>query len=320
MRSRRSLLFRALALGFVAAMLAASCSSDSDGGDDGGSSGGSGALDGVSVTIGSKDFTENILLGEMLAQALEHEGADVDNQTNLGGTQVNRKALTEGDIDVYPDYNGTGWTEHLGQEDPSQDPDELFTAVAEMDLAENDIAWVGKSPFNDTYGFAANGDLASDEGGFTLESMAAYLEANPDATLCLETEFPDRSDGLVLFEEEYGYEVPEDQITILDTGVIYTQTAAGDCDFGEIFTTDGRIEELNIELVEDPGVFILYNASFTWNNEHYTANAETYDEIADTIFAGLDEETMTALNYQVDIEGESASDVAQQYLTDIGLL
>ena len=124
----------------------------------------------------------------------------------------------------------------------------------------------------------------------------------------------------VLFEEEYGYEVPEDQITILDTGVIYTQTAKGDCDFGEIFTTDGRIEELNIELVEDPGVFILYNASFTWNNEHYTANAETYDEIADTIFAGLDEETMTGLNYQVDIEGESASDVAQQYLTDIGLL
>ena len=320
MRSRRSLLFRALALGFVAAMLAASCSSDSDGGDDGGGSEGSGALDGVSVTVGSKDFTENILLGEMLAQALEHEGADVDNQTNLGGTQVNRKALTEGDIDVYPDYNGTGWTEHLGQENPSQDPEELFNVVAEMDLEENNIAWVGRSPFNDTYGFAANGDLATDEGGFTLESMAAYLEANPDAKLCLETEFPDRSDGLVLFEDEYGYEVPEDQITILDTGAIYTQTASGDCDFGEIFTTDGRIEELNIELVEDPGVFILYNASYTWNNDVYEANAETYDEIITTIFDGLDEETMTGLNYQVDIEGEDASDVAKQYLEDIGLL
>ena len=183
------------------------------------------ALDGVSVRIGSKDFTENILLGEMLAEALANEGADVDNQINLGGTQVNREALLSGDIDVYPDYNGTGWTEHLGQEDPSSDPEELFTMVAEMDLEENDIAWVGRSPFNDTYGFVANGDLAEAEGGFDLQSMADYLEANPDATLCLESEFPDRSDGLVLFEEATGYEVPEDQITILDTGAIYTETA-----------------------------------------------------------------------------------------------
>lgn len=321
MRSRRSLVFRALALGFVAAMLAASCSSDSDGSSDSGSSEGSGALDGVSVTVGSKDFTENILLGEMLVQAMEHEGASVDDQTNLGGTQVNREALLNGDIDVYPDYNGTGWTEHLGQENPSQDPEELYTQVAEMDLQENNIAWVGRSPFNDTYGFVANGDLAEAEGGFDLQAMADYLEANSDAKLCLETEFPDRSDGLILFEEATGYEVPQDQITILDTGAIYTQTADGsDCDFGEIFTTDGRIEELNIELVEDPGVFILYNASYTWNNDVYTEHAETYDEIINTIFEGLDNETMTALNYQVDIEGRDASEVAQEYLTDIGLL
>ncbi len=104
----------------------------------------------------------------------------------------------------------------------------------------------------------------SKEGGFDLQSMADYLKANPDAKLCLETEFPDRPDGLILFDKATGYTVPQSQIQILDTGLIYTETAKGSCQFGEVFTTDGRITALNLSLVKDPGVFILYNASYTW--------------------------------------------------------
>jgi osmoprotectant transport system substrate-binding protein len=292
------------------------------GSDDGGGSGGDveGDLEGVSVTVGSKDFTENILLGEMLALALENAGADVTKQINLGGTSVNRDSLTSGDIDVYPEYNGTGWTVHLGQEDPSSDPEELFDVTAERDLEENDIAWVGRSPFNDTYGFAANGDLAEEEGGFDFQGMADYLEANPDSTVCMETEFPDRPDGLVLFEEATGYEMPRSQIKILDTGLIYTQTADGACDFGEVFTTDGRIQALNLELVEDPGVMIIYNVSYTYRNEVYQENAETYDALAEEILAELDNEKMAELNAQVDVEGTQAQQVAEDYLEEIGLL
>ena len=73
--------------------------------------------------MGSKDFTENILVGEMFVQALENEGAEVKSQTNLGGTSVARDALLNDEIDVYPEYTGTGWTVHLGNENPSQDPD-----------------------------------------------------------------------------------------------------------------------------------------------------------------------------------------------------
>ncbi len=291
-------------------------------GDDGGSGGDAGgdALDGVSIAVGSKDFTENILLGEMFAQAVANEGASVDNNINLGGTSVNRDALTSGEIDVYPEYNGTGWTVHLGNEDPSQDPQELYDVTAEADLEQNGIKWVGVSPFNNTYGFAANGDLAEQEGGFDFQSMADYLEANPDATVCMETEFPDRPDGLVLWEEATGYELPGSQSQILDTGLIYSETSDGNCDFGEIFTTDGRIQALNLELVEDPGVMIVYNSSFTMDNELYEANAETYDEIAETIFADLDNERMAELNAQVDVEGTPAERVAEEYLEEIGLL
>ena len=289
-------------------------------GDDGGSGSATGdRLEGVSLTVGSKDFTENILLGEILAQALANEGADVTNQTNLGGTSVAREALLAGELNVYPEYNGTGWTVHLGNEDPSQDPEELYTVTAEADLEQNDIKWVGRSPFNDTYGFAANGDLAEAEGGFDFDSMAAYLEANPDTTVCMESEFPDRPDGLILFEEATGYTVPQSQQQILDTGLIYTETADGNCDFGEVFTTDGRIGALNLELVDDPGVMILYNVSYTFQNDVYEANADVYDEIVEEILAPLDEEKMAALNAQVDIDAVPYDRVASEYLEEIGL-
>jgi osmoprotectant transport system substrate-binding protein len=304
----------ALGTSVALAMTLAAC------GDDGSSGGGSGDLEGVSITVGSKDFTENILLGEMMVQALEANGADVTNQVNIGGTEVARDALTSGEIDVYPEYNGTGWTVHLGQEDPSQDPEELFDVTSKMDLKENDIRWVGRSPFNDTYGFAANGDLAEQEGGFDFQGMADYLEANPDTTVCMETEFPDRPDGLVLFEDATGYDIPRSQIKILDTGLIYTETDKGACDFGEVFTTDGRIQALNLELVEDPGVMILYNVSYTFRDEVYQENAKVYDELVDQILEPLDEEKMAELNAQRDVEGMPAEQVAENYLSEIGVL
>ncbi|MGB7980284.1 MAG: glycine betaine ABC transporter substrate-binding protein [Candidatus Nanopelagicales bacterium] len=312
---------RSRILGPAAALLSlgllAACGGDSE--VAGTSDVGTASLDGVSVTVGSKDFTENILLGQMLAQAMAVEGADVTDQTNLGGTSVNRTALLAGDIDVYPDYNGTGWTVHLGQQDPSQDSQELFDKTAAMDLAENGIMWSGLSPFNDTYGFAANGDVAQANGGFDLQGMADYVAANPDAVVCLETEFPDRPDGLVLFEDATGFTIPREQIQILDTGLIYTETANGACTFGEVYTTDGRIPALNLSVVDDPGVFILYNLSFTWDDDTFQEHAETYQRLAEAILAPLDQAKMAELNAQVDVEGDKAEDVASQYLQEIGL-
>ena len=329
MRNRRKTVLISC-LGIVASLSLAACSSGSSssdtssaagGGSSASSSAGGNELDGVNITVGSKNFTENILLGEMLVQALEHQGAKVTDQTNLGGTSVNRQALTSGDIDVYPDYNGTGWTVHLGQENPSNDPQTLFDKTAKMDLEKNKIKWVGMSNFNDTYGFAANGDLAKKQpdGTFDFQSMADYLKANPDATLCLESEFPDRPDGLILFEDATGYTVPQSQIKILDTGLIYTQTSQGECQFGEVYTTDGRISALNLSLVKDPGVMILYNASYTFRDQVYEKHADVYDKIANTILDSLDNAKMAELNAKVDVDGKDAKDVAASYLDSIGL-
>ncbi len=278
-------------------------------------------LSGVSLTVGSKDFDESILLGQMMVIAAGDKGADVTDSTNTGGTNVARQALESGEIGVYPEYNGTGWTEHLGNEDPSSDPEELFTMVAEQDLEENGIHWLGSSEFNNTYGFASGPDLTDENGGaFDFDSMAAYLQENSDATVCMETEFPDRSDGLVLWEDATGYEIPESQINILDTNVIYTETANGNCDFGEIFTTDGRIEGLDLTIVEDPGVMIIYNVSYTFNDEAYQQDPEGLTALSEAILGGLSQEKMNELNKQVSFDGDDPADVAQGYLEEIGLV
>ena len=319
--------WRALALMATLGLLIAACGGDDESeGDDGGAGAQGGAfaeldLSGVSITVGSKDFTEQLVLGEMLVQAYEAAGADVENRVNLGGTQVNRQALLEGEIDSYAEYNGTGWTEHLGNETPSDDPETLTEAVREQDLADNGIQWLGRSPFNNTYGFATGPDLTEENGGaFDIDTMAAYLEDNPDAIVCMESEFPDRSDGLVLFEEATGFTIPQGQIDILETNLIYTETASRACDFGEIFTTDGRISELDLSIVDDKGTFIIYNVSINVRDEVYQEKAEAFDAIAEGILSDLDNDTMAGLNRRVSVDGEEPAAVALDYLTEKGLI
>lgn len=317
----RSRTWRLLAALFALAIVATACGSDGGTkGSDNASTGndtvaGSLDLSGMSFTVGSKDFSEQIVLGQILVQALEAAGATVNDQTNLGGTVQNRDALLAGDIDMYWEYNGTGWQVHLEQPDPSSDPAQLTEDVRKLDLEKNDIQWIGQSPFNDTYGFATPPDV----GPITLEEMAQRIKDDSSLKVCLESEFPTRDDGLVLFEDKYGVKVPESQIEILDTGVIYQETAEGNCDFGEIFSTDGRIAGLNLNLVEDPGVFILYNVSLTMPTKVYEMAPDAFDTLVDAILSPLDAATMTELNRQRDIEGKDAADIAAAYLAEQGI-
>ena len=295
------------------------------------SAGGSGAagdsalseydLSGVSIAVGSKDFDEQLILGYMMVEAFEAAGAEVTDRVNLGGTNVAREALVSGEIDVYMEYNGTGWTVHLGNEDPSFDSEELTSGVAAQDLEENGIVWVGRSPFNNTYGFASSPEATEANGeAFTLQTMMEYVQANPDAIVCMESEFPSRPDGLILTETATGIELPEAQQLILDTGIIYTETAANNCDFGEVFTTDGRIPALNLTLVQDPGVNILYNVSANIRQETYDQAPEAFDGIVEAILAPLSNERMAELNARVSAEGEDPQAVAKAYLVEEGLL
>lgn len=279
-------------------------------------------LSGVSITVGSKDFDEQLVLGYMLVEAFEAAGADVTDRVDLGGTNVARDALVSGAIDTYMEYNATGWTVHLGNSDPSFDAVELTQDVREQDLADNGIHWLGRSPFNNTYGFASSPDATEANGGeaFTLQTMMEYVVDTPDAIVCMESEYPNREDGLVLVEDATGLTIPEDQRLILDTGLVYTETANNNCDFGEVYATDGRIVALGLTLVEDPGVHLIYNVSVNLRDEVYSQAPDAFDSIVESILSPLDNDRMAALNARVSAEGEDPRAVAADYLGQEGLL
>jgi osmoprotectant transport system substrate-binding protein len=316
---------RLVAVFAVLAMIVAACGDDG-GADDPGNGEGEAALDefdfsGITISVGSKDFDEQLVLGHLIKETFEYMGATVEDNIDLGGTEIARAALVRGDIDTYMEYNGTGYAVHLGiPGEVPDDPDTLTGIVAEQDLEENEIRWLGRAPFNNTYGFVSSPGLTEAEGAFDMQGMADYLEANPDTTVCMESEFPNRDDGLILFEEATGYTVPQSQTTILDTGLIYTQTADDTCDFGEVFTTDGRIEELGLTLVDDPGVMILYNISMNLRDDKYQESPDEFDAVADLILNPLTQERMVELNYRLSALGDEPAVIARDYLIEEGLI
>ena len=330
---KQSKTFSMLAIGAAAALVLAGCAAaetetetdtDTAVGTEAAATSVIGAYDlsGIDIAVGSKDFDEQLILGEMLVAAFEEAGATVDNKVDLGGTSVARSALESGDIDIYMEYNGTGWAVHLGQEEvPSRDPEELTSLIKDMDLPENGIVWIGRSPFNNTYGFASSPALTEANGGaFTLTTMMEYTQANPDAIVCMESEFPNRPDGLILTENHSGITLPDSQQLILDTGIIYTETQSNNCDFGEVYTTDGRIPALGLTLVEDPGVNILYNVSGTMGQDKYNEAPDAFDAIIKAILAPLTNVKMAELNGYVSAEGQDAGVVARDYLVSEGLI
>jgi osmoprotectant transport system substrate-binding protein len=136
----------------------------------------------------------------------------------------------------------------------------------------------------------------------------------------MESEFPDRPDGLVLTETATGIKLPGKQQKILDTGVIYTETANNKCTFGEVYTTDGRIPALNLTLVQDPGINILYNVSAAMVNDTYRKAPDQFEAIVEAILEPLNNEEMAALNKRVSADGEEPKAVATDYLVSENII
>ena len=314
-------------LGLVVTLLVvAGC--DGAGGSGGGNVGGSDAgeqvsLSGAELTVGSKEFTEQLILGQITLQALEAAGATVEDQIGLAGTVAARKALESGEIDMYWEYTGTGWITHLGHTDPIPDRQEQFEAVAKEDLQKNDIKWLDPpAPANNTYAIAVRSEAAEVLGVDSLSGLAVLSQLRPeDVTLCAADEFLTREDGLPGLEKAYDFEVPADNIVRMEEGQVYRAVDEGEkCNFGEVFVTDGRIKGLDLTILEDDKqVFPIYNPSLTVSEEvidQYPELAKVFAPISEK----LDNETLQDLNAAVDVGGESPEDVARQFLRENRLL
>ena len=295
------------------------------GGDDGGDTGsGGGALSGASFTVGSKEFTEQLVMGQITKLALEDAGAKVTDQTGITGTTNVRKALTSGEIDMYWEYTGTGFGEILGNEitDAPTDQQKLFDAVKKQDQ-KNGVVWTALAPVNNTYAIATSADASDELGVTTLTDYANLVQSDPDnASLCAASEFINRSDGLPGVAKAYGFDAGQVPTTEVDLGIIFTRVPDGDpCRFGEVFATDGRIPANDMVVLEDDKAFFpIYNLALTVDKAVYDKNGDQLDAIFNPIAAKLDTETLQKLNSQVDVDGLLPEEVAQQWLEDNGLI
>ncbi|MFC9360710.1 glycine betaine ABC transporter substrate-binding protein [Rhodococcus sp. NPDC057014] len=279
-------------------------------------------LEGVPITVGSKDFTEQVTLGYIIEFALSAAGADVRDLTNIQGSNSTRDAQLDGQIDVTYEYTGTGWINYLGNEIPIPDPTEQFEAVRDEDLERNGMVWVDPAPMNNTYALAMSRQTAEETGITTLSEYADLVNRDPAAaTTCVETEFNVRQDGFPGMAAKYGFDPARANRQILQTGIIYQATADGtQCKFGEVFTTDGRIIALDLVLLEDDRQFFpKYNPAITMRKDFAEAHPQVAEVMA-PISAALTNEEITELNRRVDVEGEEPADVARDWLVQKGFV
>lgn len=301
------------ALGAVTALLLAGC------GDDGGgettNGGDEAALDGATLTVGSKEFTESNVLMWITIGALQDAGADVSD-ASLAGSATVREALESGELDMYWEYTGTGWVNILGNT-TTDVPDDLYEQVSTAD-ADNGIAWLEPAPLNDTYAIAVTSGFAEENSLATISDAASFVQENADdGVLCAASEFLARDDGLPGLQETYGFEFSD--VVELDLSLVYT-TLGGDCQFGEVFSTDGRIvaNELTV-LEDDEGFFVEYKAALTMRQETLD-EFPAIEEIMAPISEALTDEVITELNARVDVDGESEEDVANEWLEENGFV
>lgn len=279
-------------------------------------------LSDADFTVGSKDFTEQLVLGYITVGALEAAGASVTDQVGLAGTDAARAALEEGEIDMYWEYTGTVWINYLGNTDPIPDPQEQYDEAKAQSEEETQITMLDRAPFNNTYALAVRSEAYDDLGVENLSDLGTLIEENPDeATICVESEFNSRDDGLPGMEEAYGFEFPGPNVSLFDTGVVYDRTDAGDpCNFGEVFETDGRIAALDLTVLEDDEDFFpVYNPALTVRTQLLEEHPEIKDLFA-PIAEQLDEQTLQRLSTAVDVDGRPVRDVARDFLDEEGFL
>ncbi|MGV0606548.1 glycine betaine ABC transporter substrate-binding protein [Mycolicibacterium sp. XJ1904] len=280
------------------------------------------ALEGVQITVGSKEYTEQVILGYILEFTLTAAGADVRDLTGIVGSRSTREAQLSGQVDVAYEFTGNAWINYLGHEKPIPDSRRQFEAVRDEDLARNDMVWLPPAPMDDTYALAASRAVVERTGVRTLSQYAELVKRDPAAArTCVDTEFRARQDGFPGMAAAYGFDPARAQTPVLQVGIIYQATADGtQCDFGEVFTTDGRISALDlVVLVDDKQFFAHYNPSVTMKRAFYEAHPQIA-EVTAPVTAALTNEAIMEMNKQVDVEGRDPSQVARDWMVAEGFV
>ncbi|MBZ4688733.1 MAG: yehZ [Clostridiales bacterium] len=280
----------------------------------------SGSSGKATIKVGSKEFTEQLILGQITLLALEDAGFDVKDKTNIAGSTKVRNALANGDFDLYWEYTGTAWLVHLQHDQAITDSQKAYDKVKAEDK-KNGFIWLDYAPFNNTYTLMMRKDHADKLGIKSISDLADYINSNPgELTVGIDHEFSVRPDGFPGLEKKYGFELAEDNIKIMDLGITYKTLRDGQVDVAMGFATDGRIAAFNLVNLEDNKKFFpVYNPAPVVRQEVLDKNPKIAD-VLNKIAAKLDTKTMTNLNYQVDIKEREPRAVAEEWLKSEGLI
>ncbi|WP_430507956.1 glycine betaine ABC transporter substrate-binding protein [Rossellomorea marisflavi] len=270
------------------------------------------------ISVGGKNFTEQYLLSEMTAFLLEEEGFKVKQMNNLGSTVV-RKALENNQVDLMWEYTGTALITYMKQ-DPIADPDKTFEKIKDLD-AKNDIHWMNMSKVNNTYALAMTKEKAEELDIHSISDLGEYINDHPDElTIASDAEFANRQDGLPGVEKKYGFDFGAQNINQMDIGLTQRALDKGQVDVSVAFETDATIRSYGLVTLEDDKQFFPpYRAAVSVNKDVLKKYPEI-EEITGRLADKLDSEIMRELNYKVDIEGNSVSVVAYEWLVDNGMI
>jgi osmoprotectant transport system substrate-binding protein len=325
MRRRHHLLALLAAIAALACtVVLAACGDDNNDSTSDSTSAGAQAIErnsdnaGTTITVGSKNFTEEFILGEIYAQALQAAGYTVKKDLNLGSEQIALKALKSGDIDGYPEYTSTALTSFFDVQ-PQDIPKDPEQAVSE---AEDDFAKEGLVAFSPTPFTSANavGILKKKADELGVKKVSDLEGKSQDLTLYGSPECRQRVDCLLGLQEDYGLKFKK--FTPVDIGLRYDVLDKGQADLSIIFTTDAQLSTRDdvITLADDKKVFPPGNVTFVASQDTADKAGPDMKETIETVQKGLTERVMQELNARVDVDRETPRAVARAYLRESGYL
>ncbi|GLB60287.1 glycine betaine ABC transporter substrate-binding protein [Cytobacillus sp. NCCP-133] len=269
------------------------------------------------LVVGAKNFTEQFVLSKILAIYLKENGYEVEEKSNMA-SQVVRQALENNQVDLYWEYTGTSLVTY-NKLDPISDSAKAYEKIKEVDK-ENGIVWLDPSEVNNTYTLMMKEGKAQELGIESISDLADHVNDGKKLTLGTDAEFATRPDGIKGVEKAYGFAFGSANLKKMDVGLFYQALKDGQVDVATGFSTDSRIKAFKLmNLEDDQNFFPAYNAAITVHEDTMEKYPEL-EELLKPLAEKLNTETMTDLNYQVDIEEKSETEVARAWLTENGLI
>ena len=304
----------------VMAALAVGCGDDDESSSSGGGTGSSSSSEQPgegkpAVTIGTKDFTEEFVLGNLYAQALEAKGYQVNLKENIGSTEIIDKALTSSEIDGYPEYTGVSLSVVAKNDILAESPEQTQQLVKEFYEGRGQVV-SDATPFQDTDAIATTKEFASENGLTKVED----LKKLDSFTIGARPEFKSRFNGLKGMEQVYG--IDNAKFKQLALGLQYPSLDKGDVDSANVFSTDAQLASGKYTVLEDPkGVFGFQNVYFVINKDKYDElGGQEFMDVINSVNTLLTEEAMTSMNAAVDLDKKKPAEVAQAFLEANNLL